>query len=244
MGRFWIFRGPCPFRRAPFQLRPRRPVAPPVATAVSPGMRANGGSARRPGHGPALVHREGHGRPPILLDAPPNQASRPYGPLVRGVGRADGCVGFSLWPREIALWRNAWALCGGADLAGGPFGQVPRPGGGPVWPSAQTTPPGFRPQQSPSPLGTITTTPECVQDYMIAWHARLGPILCPCAMVRPWGPCGAPHRHMTQDTSTGDEMRPAFARAWERPSWPRHSRAQPRWVNVHKFALHARAFVI
>ncbi len=32
-------------RRALFQLRPRRPVAPPVATAVSPGMSTGGGSA-------------------------------------------------------------------------------------------------------------------------------------------------------------------------------------------------------
>jgi hypothetical protein len=90
------------------------------------------------------------------------------------------------------------------DLAGGPFGQVPRP----------NHPPWIPP--SAGPLGTITTTPECVQDYMIAWHARLG--LCPCAMTRSWGPCGAPRRHMTQDTSTRDEMRPAFARARERPS--------------------------
>ena len=37
-------------RRALFQLRPRRPVAPPVATAVSPGMSTGGGSA--PSRGP------------------------------------------------------------------------------------------------------------------------------------------------------------------------------------------------
>ncbi len=184
-------------------------------------------------------------RPPILLDAPLNQANRGLMDRlrhrrcrgrVRGVGRADGCVVFSReaaelatwtsgrgrwlfrpWPRQIAIWRNAWArlcawrLCGENDLAGGPFGQVPRPGGGAVWPNAQTEPP-------PLDSGTITTAPECVQDYMIAWHARLGPILCPYAMTRSWGPCGAPDRHMTQDTSTCDEMRPAFARARERPS--------------------------
>jgi hypothetical protein len=132
------------------------------------------------------------------------------GAACAGVSRADECAGFPREARgeaELAPWtrgRRRWlfrpcrglaarnralarrmgTLRGGADLAGGPYGQVPRPGGGPVWRSAQTEPP-----KSPSPLGTTTTTPECVQDYMIAWHARLGPILCPCAMTRSWGPC-------------------------------------------------------
>jgi hypothetical protein len=118
------------------------PNTPPVASAVSPGMRADGGSAaaRRPGQGPALVHREGHGRPPICSTRPQNRQIANFwnasATARTNVPRGRMCR-FFLWRRW--LYRPCGGLDAknrasarrmarlGADLAGGPFGQVPRP---------------------------------------------------------------------------------------------------------------------
>ncbi len=143
-------------RRAPLQLRPRCPVAPPVATAVSPGMRADGGNAaaRRPGHGPARTSRRPRTASNFARRAPKPGKSRPYGPLAppplpgpraRRGPRGRMCRFFSRGP-ERQSWTSGtsgqrrwlfrpcgglaarnrtlarrWALCGGADLAGGPL---------------------------------------------------------------------------------------------------------------------------
>jgi hypothetical protein len=99
-------------------------------------------------------------------------------------GPASGVHGSFIPAKDLAarnrasVGRNArW----GTDLVWG--GRRPRLGV-----SAETTrahPTGFRPQQAPSPPGVISTPTLCSDGYLSASHARLGPILCPCAMTGP-----------------------------------------------------------
>ncbi len=203
-------------------------AAPPSSAScrysVSPGMRSDGDSARRAQAGAGAGPRTSR-RPRTASDfarrASKPVKSWPYGPLAppplsgpraRRGPRGQMCRFF--WGRRAAPWasgRRRWLFrpCGGLAVRNRALARRMAPLG-----------PGVTTLSSP-PLGTIATTPECVQDYMIAWHARLGPILCHSARAvsqRDDSVMGAPNRHMTQDTSTRDDIRPAFARARERPS--------------------------
>jgi hypothetical protein len=65
----------------------------------------------------------------------------------------------------------------GADLVGGPCGKSAH--------AAPTDPPNSRSQLAPSPPGIISTPPGCLGGHLSESHARLGPIVCPCAVTGP-----------------------------------------------------------
>ncbi len=141
-------------QRAPFQLRPRRPVAPPVFS--SPGMRADGG-----GSGAGRIEKATDGLQFCSTLPQTRQIAALWtacATAVVGAARTDVSVFFARpqswrrgpaggangsfdpaegWPRQIAHLARAWArlcawrLCGGADLAGGPLAKCPDLAGGP-----------------------------------------------------------------------------------------------------------------
>ncbi len=124
---------------------------------------------------------------------------------VRGAAGAGAVDRERRLGHETSRYGAARGASGGGPGLGWSLGFVLK------W--SEPNPPGFRPQQAPSPPGVISTPPVCSGGYPSASPVHSGLILGPCAMTGPRAIRGAeqtrdPRHFQTQQTLTRSCRRP------------------------------------